>query len=638
MAWSVQRRDPQATPQLGAGGFLALAAWCGLLAGLLEVLTKVVCTAAGRTGRYYQMSRHFFWLIPVTNLLVFLGLGILLAGLVWMFPRFGRWFSLRSLAAMVVLPSFLVAVPEIHPLVWLLFASGLAVQSVRFLERRASGFRRGVAVSFPILIGLVIALAGFVFGQDWLKERRESARALPAAGSLNVVLITLDTVRADHLSLYGYGRTTTNTLEQLATRGVRFDRARSTSPWTLPSHASIFTGRLPHELKVDWLAPIGAPFPTLAKYLGEHGYSTCGFVANTLYCGYDTGLSAGFTHYEDYTLPQMDAFLMAQLTQRPLLGFFQLHAWVNGRLNSGSLDSLAGFVSTYVFSGKRKDAETVNTDFLNWLSRRRQTDRPFFAFLNYFDAHAAYFPPRPSDYRIGLRPSTPADYMALSNWETIDKPSLPEHFKALALDCYDDCIMYMDEQLNLLISSLGQQGILDNTVLIVASDHGEGFGEHDLYLHGDSLYRQEIHVPLLIAMPPSKPAVGRVAEPVSLRDLPATIVDLLGLGSGSPFPGQSLAGRWDRSKPVSSAPVVSELQSSNPTKPNQGRSPARNGGLTALAIDHYTYIEGSGTEELFDERTDPHERHNLAGDDSTKAELARFRDEIKRLKSTNNSR
>ena len=280
---------------------------------------------------------------------------------------------------------------------------------------------------------------------------------MPPPGSLNVVLITLDTVRADHLSLYGYPRRTSFTLDQLAMRGVRFNRARSSSPWTLPSHGGIFTGRLPHELGADWLGPIGATFPSLAGYLSEHGYSTCGFVGNTLYCGYDTGLASGFTHYEDYTLPEMDAFLMAQLTQKALMGFFRLHSLVKSQLHLGILDGLASFVNTYVFSGKRKTAETVNADFLNWLSLRRQETRPFFAFLNYFDAHDAYFPPGPSNYRFGLRPRTPADFMVLQNWELIDKPSLDEYYKTLAVDCYDDCISYLDEQLNLLISSLGQR-------------------------------------------------------------------------------------------------------------------------------------------------------------------------------------
>ena len=103
----------------------------------------------------------------------------------------------------------------------------------------------------------------------------------------------LDTVAADHLSLHGYDRPTSPTLESLARRGVRFDRVQATSSWTLPSHAGFFTGRWPHELSVGWLTPLDATYPTLAEYLGSRGYATAGFVANMFYCGADTGLGRG---------------------------------------------------------------------------------------------------------------------------------------------------------------------------------------------------------------------------------------------------------------------------------------------------------------------------------------------------------
>ena len=163
-------------------------------------------------------------------------------------------------------------------------------------------WRRWLKLSFPCLLALVLVVAGLVFGGDWLKEWREARRPLPPADSPNVLLIVLDTVRADHLSLYGYQRATTPTLERLAKRAIRFDEARATAPWTLASHASMFTGRLPHELAVKWQTPLRTGFPTLAEYLGSQGYATAGFVANTEYCSYDTGLDRGFTHYEDYVI------------------------------------------------------------------------------------------------------------------------------------------------------------------------------------------------------------------------------------------------------------------------------------------------------------------------------------------------
>ena len=121
-----------------------------------------------------------------------------------------------------------------------------------------------------------------------------------APSAANVILIVLDTVRAESLSLYGYHRDTTPNLTRLAARGVRFDRAFATAPWTAPSHASMFTGRWCHELSVGWNRPLDGTSPTLAEFLGARGYATAGFVANTTYCSYETGLDRGFAHYEDY--------------------------------------------------------------------------------------------------------------------------------------------------------------------------------------------------------------------------------------------------------------------------------------------------------------------------------------------------
>ena len=117
-----------------------------------------------------------------------------------------------------------------------------------------------------------------------------------------------DTVRAGNLSLYGYNRPTTPNLERLAGRGVRFDLAFSTSPWTLPTHASLFTGKWPHQLGVGWKSPLRDKVPTLAEYLASQGYDTAGFVANLEYCTRETGLARGFAHYEDFPFDVFDIF------------------------------------------------------------------------------------------------------------------------------------------------------------------------------------------------------------------------------------------------------------------------------------------------------------------------------------------
>ncbi len=212
------------------------------------------------------------------------------------------------------------------------------------------------------------------------------------------------------------------------------------------------------------------------------------------------------------------------------------------------------------------------------------------------------------------------------------------YFRTLAQDSYDNCLLYLDDQLGKLFEELERRGELDRTLVIVTSDHGEGLGEHDLFDHGESLYRTEISVPLLIVAPARSRSQGVVNETVSLRSLPATIVELIGLKADSSFPGPSLANLWRRSSPdpasVTFDEVISELTGPNPSDPNQGRSPAKRGPLASLAEGDFVYIrnEGDGAEELFNERDDPRELTNRVGDEALQPILKRFRERVNQLR------
>ena len=158
---------------------------------------------------------------------------------------------------------------------------------------------RWTTIRIAIPLGLLTLLVAGGLGLDSWRDYRARSRAIATTiGSdskpRNVILVVLDTVRADRLGLYGYSRNTTPNLDGLARRGVVFDRAFSTAPWTAPSHASLFTGRWPHELSVGWNRPLDGASPTLAEFLRAQGYATAGFVANTTYCSYETGLARGF--------------------------------------------------------------------------------------------------------------------------------------------------------------------------------------------------------------------------------------------------------------------------------------------------------------------------------------------------------
>jgi len=619
---------------------LVLSVWCGLAAGLLEVGARVLCRSIDSTNRLYGMSRHFVWLVPLTYLLLFSVVGVVLAAATKRWPRLGGWLGPRLLCTFTVLPMLMVAGPQIYPQAWLIVSLGAASQLVLSLERRANGLRQSLLKTLPALLGSVLVLAGFTFGRDRLKQWRETGRPLPSASSPNVLLIVLDTVRADHLSLYHYERATSPVLERLAKRGILFEEARATASWTLPSHASMFTGRWPHELAVKWLTPLRGNDPTLAEYLGSHGYATAGFVANDLYCSYDTGLDRGFTHYEDYVLERLSPFRTARLVDLTLKTVANVGDTLSQFFDAGPFRPLQESVLDQLQGGDRKHAASINREFVDWLSQRSEPCRPFFVFLNYFDAHSLYLLPPGAEYRFGLKPRTQADFQLFEHWRDIDKLRMPPHYRTLVRDCYDNCLAYLDQRLGELFDELQRRGVLDQTLVIVTSDHGEGLGEHNLYDHGESLYRNEVRVPLLIVLPAGSQSQGVVREAVSLRDLPATIVDLVGLQAGSPFPGQSLSKRWRGCSPedvsVSDPGVLSELGSPNPANPNLGRSPASGGSLVSLAAGDFVYIrnEGDGSEELFNDRDDPSELMNRVRVDAMQPLVQRLRAHLNQLRAS----
>jgi arylsulfatase A-like enzyme len=615
---------------------LALSAWCGVVAGWAEVVTIVVRNRAFKSNKIYQMSPDFVWLVPMTNLLVFLALAIVvcLAGRIR--PRHTTWLTVRLLCCLTLLPMLLTAFPQIYGLAWLILTSGVAAWLAPVLERNSAIFRRLIRTTFPVVAGLVPVLAGLPRVGDWLKAREETTRPLPSPGSPNVLLIVMDTVAADHLSVYRYERPTCPTLVELARRGTCFTAAQAASSWTLPSHASMFTGRWPHELSVGWYTPLDAAYPTLAQYLRTQGYATAGFVANAAYCAEESGLGRGFTEYQDYALPALSPFKTAALVNRTLAEMKSVAAF---------LDEKWGFTAprTYVvritnwFNQDRKEAATVNRQFLDWLSSRRRPERPFFAFLNYFDAHDPYQLPLGRIHRFSSPPTNAHDGRLIEDWPYINKTGLLAQEKAYAVNAYDDCIAALDEQLGRLVDELERRGALEKTWLIITADHGESFGEHPgVYGHGTSLYQTELHVPLLIVPPGGRRSQQNIDETVSLRDLAATVVDLVGFSSGSPFPGKSLARFWGPSAPLIADPAdhaLAEVVPPGNFDPGSTSSPTPRWPLGALAEHGWAYIrrEGGASEELFHLDVDAKQEHNLAEDPAERNRLEQMRKVLSQL-------
>ncbi|MFI5455378.1 MAG: sulfatase [Isosphaerales bacterium] len=628
-----------AANRLGPLAILVLSAWCGLVSGLLEVGTTVLRKQAFDVNHFYWMSRHFIWLVPLTNLVIFLLVGVVLSLLALGGRRRGRWLATRILGTMALLPVFWAAFPRIHAAAGLLLMLGLAARLVPALERRAAGVGRLVRKSLPVLAGLVPVLAASLWGLDRLREWREDARALPPPYSPNVLLIVLDTVGADHLSLYGYNRRTCPTIDGLAQRGICFNRARASSSWTLPSHASMFAGRWPHEVSAGWLTPLDATYPTLAEFLGARGYATAGFTANHAYCGTDSGLARGFTVYQDYIFPALTASHMAALINRPVDGLEAVARFLEDRLD---FDLLRPALQRLwrLFNNDRKEAEVINREFLDWLSRRRHPERPFFAFLNFFDAHYPYQLSETGIHRFGAKPRNNREMDLIDDWLQLARRGPSEQQLAFVRDAYDNCVADLDEQLGRLIDELERRAVLEWTWVIIAADHGESFGEHPrVFRHGGSLYQTELHVPLVIIPPAGGPTKQVVTEAVSLRDLAATVVDVLGFKARSPFPGDSLARFWNGSsravpaKPAASLPALSEVVPIDTLNPDPSQLFETRWPLAALSEGDWTYIrrEGDVREELFHLREDANELNNRAGDPAMEPTLERMRQALGRL-------
>jgi arylsulfatase A-like enzyme len=496
---------------------------------------------------------------------------------------------------------------------YVILAAGIASRLAPLILARGRWFRRLVNLSLPVLAAILATLVSLDVGREVLSEQRTLAR-LPAPRSRapNVLFIVLDTVRAESLSLHGYARDTSPHLRRLASAGVRFDRARAAASWTLPSHASMFTGRWPHELSARTNRPLDATFPTLAEYLRDHGYATAGFVANTFFCNHWYGLSRGFLHYEDTAVTFIE-ILRSSGAGRRLVKH-------TGLLARNRPDAYF----------QRKDAPTINRELLRWLDHRSD-DRPFLAFLNYYDAHDPYMTPVEPARRFGLRPSSAADIALLEGWHRAGGRKRTAREVQLARDCYDDCIAYLDEQLGSLLAALEARALLKNTVVVVTSDHGEEFGEREQrFGHGQSLHHEVTHVPLLITAPARVPGGQVVREVVSLRDLSATIVDLLDLEEGSPFPGRSLAPSWSGRRLPADGPgpaeVLSEIVDREPNMPPDWRPPC------ALVAGEMLYMRNSdGREELYNLAADPAETVNLMASGALRTDLPRCRTALSRL-------
>jgi arylsulfatase A-like enzyme len=588
---AVETKRRAATAHLTWSQPILIAAWFGLLAGILE--GGIANFLRGVPGFAVRVSPEILWIAPVFNLLLFLLMGLGLATLFRLKSKIPSVSLSAGFFTWVTLFGLLLLLGKINQIASLILSLGVGVQMARLLRghepRALTFFRKSVGI---LIIGaLLIGTAGAYWGSG--RERYlVSKLPQPKPGAPNIILITLDTLRADHVSSYGYGRATTPNLDRLAKGGVLFENAFANSSWTLPAHASMFTGLLPHEHRADWTQPLDGKQITLAEALAAHGYRTAAFAANTSYVSPEWGLGRGFTRFEVYGNSLIEDAASTVFGKKlalnvlPRVGYFDIPG--------------------------RKKASDVNEEFLDWVDQTH--GRPFFAFLNYLDLHDPYLIDSPYQTRFSDN---------VTNGELINfqfqanafrrKPKLTVQEIQAEVDSYDGCLAYLDAKLGELFGELSRRGLDKNTLVIVTSDHGEAFGNHDLFGHGNSLYIDTLHVPLVFIWPGKIPSGARVSQLVSLHDISATVIALLGETNAPSFPGKSLVGFWSGIQEQEASEIVLSELSPGRFKDGPPNYPATKGGLKSLVTEQWHFIlSESGRAELYAWREDPNETRNLA--------------------------
>jgi len=593
----------------GRSNLLVLAAWFGLVAGLLEGLVKWGLPVLGLAGstQFCIGDLKVLWAPVAVDLALFLILAPVLLLCSWAVPRL-PWIAIGSgIYTTLLFVGMLTVTGRLRQRGVVILALGVGVVAFRWMRKapaqRMARLRRSLV---PVIV-LTLALTLGPWPAVWLQGRIALARAPePPADAPNVLLIVMDTVRADRLGAYGYTRPTTPVLDALARQGVVFERAVANSSWSLPSHVTLITGRLPGEHGGETIGgSYDGRFPTLASVLAARGYATAGFVANAGYASCARGMGGGFQRYEDSFAPAsqiMDRVYAAKLNRlvaAPLGGNIAPREW--------------------------NSARTLSREFLDWVDARGR--RPFFAFLNFMETHYPYAPPAEFAARFAENPE-PIQSEQWYSMRSGERPLQPGLVKR-ASDLYDASLASLDAQLGELFAELDRRGLSQNLLVIITADHGESLGEHGLLEHQISLYADQIHVPLIFRMPGRIPAGSRVTAPVGLDQIASTVAGFVG-ASSHPFPGVPLNRFWEAAAPADHA-VVSEVAGGAwPGVPKFW--PIYQGALRSLVKDNWhLLLTGKEQVELFDWNSDPHEEHNLASDPAHQDVLASLRERLQAM-------
>lgn len=604
--------EPAAPPSFPPSLMRAAFAYGGMLLGAVLGIYEAVLLHSGRHHTHLVRSNFgslIFLAAPLTDVLVIGFVGLVLGFAAEKCSVAGEscahWFCAAGLGlagayAWGVSFVWLWGDKTLSPslLAFVAIAGGVSVfvlsaSVLRKWGHHRAGFARGAGNAWigGLRIGALavgVVLAGLVA----LYEFRGSesvpdppAQLTGAVGRPNIILITIDAAPADHFSCYGYSRQTTPNVDRLAKRGVRFENAIAPSSWTLPSFASMFTGLFPHQHGADFTSPLPERLPTLAIALKSMGYQTVGFNANLEYGQASVGIARGFDLYDDGSGDLWQNFtqtLFGRTFGKYVYPRFAHPNWP-----------------------ERQNAEEINRKVFHWF--RHRTRQPYFLFVNYFDVHFPYFAPGPFPRLFGELPDGVVRRMNGGTSGSGRSALTPVEHASLVAG-FDNTLAYTDSQIEALLQVLEKSQDWSNTVVIITSDHGESFGEHDHFGHGWNLSREVVHVPLII-LGPGIPAGLCVRSVVGTRKLYGTILGLAGVSTKGSADDPSLqhhwAGRQD-SVPGRGA-VISELD----TRILNSRM--QNAYASVTTRQWQWIMDAQGHAQLFDWVKDPQETTDLAG-------------------------
>jgi arylsulfatase A-like enzyme len=613
------------------GSLFSIAMWFGIVAGFGEGFGLLLFQRINwrQWARVMHVSKEILWISPVVDLGFFLLIGLAVALLARIFRRMPAIRVLVFLLAFLTAYDWLMLTGHFYRRAALLFALGVAVAFSRWLHKNQTTFVDGWRGSAPWVAAALAVVTIGIEGGKWINESR-AVSDLPAAtpGSPNILVIVVDTLRADHLSSYGYSRTTSPNIDGLARTGVLFENAIASSSWSLPSHASLVTGRTVHENGMGNVQPMPwlgwghtglNGLPTLGEALQKQGYRTGAFSANRIYFTSNVGLGRGFVHFEDYFDSVGDCFVRTEfgrefarlyMNRSPKSKFTRAFRYLGlgGWLDKDSEGS-GDYGGIY---GIRKRADEVNRETLRWVARDRQ--HPFFAFLNYLDVHFGY--------------GGPAGY---------PKPAW-DH--GTTIDEYDAGVKYTDDFIGQLLRGLDRLSVLKNTIVIITSDHGESLGDHGLSFHGAALYWELVHVPLIVSysnqsFPGHVPQGVRVDQPVTNAAIASTVLDLVD-ATQNPFPGPTLAALWGTTAPKDWPNPVSELPQTNTIvaadRAMQGKIPIATDGwmMSAVSPEWQLIRHEKLGDQIYNWKVDPAESTNLVNTPQGRAAVAALGRDISR--------